>query len=125
MVKVSFLALLSLATFASAADPTPPPPQSAKDAVGISSQDGLTMSGTDVLITRNGVSERLTKEMTFASGAKIMADGTLVGTDGSKTMMRPGQIVTLDGKLMASPVKEVVPAAAAPAAPAAQPTGGK
>ena len=61
-----------------------------------------------MLITRNGNSEKLTKELAFPSGATIRPDGTLTGVDGSTMMLRPGQIVSLDGKISAPPVVEAV-----------------
>ena len=49
------LSVTTSITPTAAADPT-------ANTVGISSREGLTLSGTDVLITRNGVSEKLLKE---------------------------------------------------------------
>ena len=75
-----------------------PIPPAGKD-VGISARDGIVISGTDVLVTRNGVTEKLTKELGFTNGVRIRPDGTVVKADGSKVTMRPGQLLTFDGEL--------------------------
>ncbi|HEY2344153.1 MAG TPA: DUF6799 domain-containing protein, partial [Chthoniobacteraceae bacterium] len=68
--------------------------------VGISNQDGISTSGTDVLITRNGVSEKLTKEITLSNGMRVEPDGTMILKNGAKVPMRPTQTLTFDGQLI-------------------------
>lgn len=80
------------------------PRQSQQNAVGLSAQDGISMSGLDVLVTRNGVSQKLNREMQLDSGLKVEPDGTMIGTDGSKMLLKPDQILTFNGNLMNSPV---------------------
>jgi hypothetical protein len=92
------------------AEPTNAPAESAKTAVGIASRDGISLSGTDVLVTRNGISEKLTKPMTLSGGVKVKPDGTMVGTDGSEVMLRPEQLLTFEGQLVNIPVSRTNPA---------------
>jgi len=106
-----------------------------KDEVGISAHDGITMSGADVIVTRNGISERLTKQLELENGMRIQPDGTIVTRDGSKVSLRPLQVLTFDGHFLNIPVHErvstssasrtevsITPAAEAKAIDAEQPT---
>jgi hypothetical protein len=74
-------------------------PASKEKEIGISAHDGISLSGTDVLITRNGNVEKLAKEFTLESGLRVEPDGTLILNDGSKMGLRPTQLLTFDGKL--------------------------
>ena len=85
-------------------------PASAANDIGISSRDGITLSGRDVLVTRNGVTERLTKEMVLPNGIRVLPNGTFLTSEGAKLTMRPSQVMTFEGKLLNAPVSESVPA---------------
>jgi len=88
-------------TTATTATSTTVAPAAAKpEEVGISARDGITVSGTDVLITRNRVSEKLEKELTLENGLRVKPDGTVQLPDGSKITLRGTQVLTFDGKLM-------------------------
>jgi len=82
--------------------------------VGVGRVDGVTISGADAFITRNGVIEKLNKELTLSSGVKVRPDGTVMLVDGSETTLRATQILTFDGKVGNLPNATVtgVPAAA-------------
>src|SRR5688500_7871964 len=45
--------------------------------VGVSSRDGITISGTDVMVTRNGRTETLEAELSLSGGVRIAPDGTI------------------------------------------------
>src|SRR4051794_32714540 len=77
-----------------ATSPTAP----AADPVGISAREGITLSGTDVMITRNGVTERLQKELALPNGLRVQPNGTIRTADGGTLSLRPGQILSFDGK---------------------------
>ena len=79
-----------------------------KNEVGISSRDGITMSGKDVLVTRNGVTETLTREMELANGVRVMVDGTVVARDGGKLTLGPSQLLNFDGQIVKLPVEAPV-----------------
>lgn len=73
--------------------------------VGLSKYDGITVSGADTFITRNGVTEKIAKEIKLANtGVTVRPDGTVLLADGSKITIRPNQLLTLDGKLIDAPV---------------------
>lgn len=78
---------------------------SRKNDVGISARDGITVSGADVLITRNGVTERVTSEVRLPNGVTARADGSLVLANGEKFTLRPDQVLGLDGVLREAPVR--------------------
>jgi hypothetical protein len=81
--------------------------QSANE-VGISSHDGISMSGADVLVTRNGISEKLTKVLELKNGLRVHPDGVIITSDEHKLSLRPEQILTFDGRFVNYPVHESV-----------------
>lgn len=73
--------------------------------VGLSKHDGITVSGADAFITRNGVTEKIAKDIKLgATGVTVRPDGTAIMADGTKITIRPDQLLTLDGKLINAPV---------------------
>lgn len=76
-----------------------------KGDVGLSSRDGVTISGADVFLTRNGVTERLKSEVRLPNGVIARPDGTIVGGTGNRITMRPNQVLGLDGVLRDVPVR--------------------
>src|SRR4051812_47113764 len=42
----------------------------------------------------------MTSEVTLSNGTKVHPDGTITKKDGSKTMLKEGQCVDMDGKVM-------------------------
>jgi hypothetical protein len=74
--------------------------------VGISSRDGVTVSGTDTLVTRNGVTEKLSRELKLDNGMRVNSDGTVVTAEGGTFQLRPSQVLTFEGKLLNAPVTD-------------------
>jgi hypothetical protein len=74
--------------------------------VGISDHDGISISGTDVLITRNGVTDRVKADVRLPNGVIAKADGTVVMANGDKIILRPDQVLDLKGVLHDAPVRE-------------------
>jgi hypothetical protein len=70
------------------------------DDVGISSRDGIVLSGTAVLVTRNGVSETLQKEIVLDNGTRVAPNGTVTPQGGAGFTLRPTQILMFDGRLV-------------------------
>lgn len=111
--------LLAPGAFAQSAAPNAAAPKSALSAasankeVGIASHDGITVSGTDVLSTRNGVTDKVTKELQLPNGTLVEPDGTVKTSDGTKFTLRASQLLTFDGKLLdtTQPVAPTPPAA--------------
>lgn len=120
MLGVSFLSENLLAQDPAAKNPAPQ--AAAKNEVGIASRDGITVSGTDVLVTRNGRTEKLAKELTLPNGLRVNMDGTLVAKDGSVVTLRSTQLLTFEGRVVDVPIVEsVAPAKTVTIAPAATP----
>jgi hypothetical protein len=78
---------------------------SAKADVGISRRDGITMSGADVLITRNGVTQKVTSDVQLPHGVVARADGTVTLANGDKITLRADQVLDLEGVLHEAPVR--------------------
>ncbi len=68
--------------------------------VGIADRDGITLAGSAVLVTRNGVSERLIKAIELENGTQVTPEGTLMLKTGEKIPMRVGQLLTFNGELI-------------------------
>lgn len=104
--------LLPISSFAQAPSKTvvirPDSAPTRNSDVGISSQDGIALSGADVLVTRNGLTVKLTKEVELPNGLRVQPDGAVFTRDGSKVTLRPLQILTFDGRFLNVPVRESV-----------------
>lgn len=68
--------------------------------VGISSRDGISLSGTAVLVTRNGVTETLQKEISLVNGTRVAPNGTVTPQAGGSFALRSTQILSFEGTLM-------------------------
>jgi len=84
------------------------PGATGNNVVGISSRDGITVSGADALITRNGVTERVTKQFQLSSGVLVNPDGTFT-KDGKSLTLRENQILGFDGILREARIHETGP----------------
>ena len=90
---------ISAAPAASATGSDLPPMKKQGEEVGISAVDGISVSGADAIITRNGVSERLAQSLDLSDGSKIRPDGVLTRPDGSEITLRANQVLSFDGIL--------------------------
>ncbi|HET6406872.1 MAG TPA: DUF6799 domain-containing protein [Chthoniobacteraceae bacterium] len=81
-----------------------------------SARDGFTRANADTLLTRNGVTEKVTREVVLRNGLRVAPDGTAMLPNGTKVVLRANQILTLDGA--------VEDTALTPAGVAPMPSGG-
>jgi hypothetical protein len=100
-------AVVGFAAVTLAADPTRPAGSSAQAAatadVGVGSPDGITMSGGETFVTRNGQTEKLTHDLKLPSGIIVRPDGTVLTLEQTQVALAAGEMLTLDGKLTAVP----------------------
>ncbi|HEV7868933.1 MAG TPA: DUF6799 domain-containing protein [Chthoniobacteraceae bacterium] len=103
---LSFSAVSLAQTTATPTQPTTTSPAAdpAVGDVGLSARDGITMSGADAFITRNGVTEKLAKEVVLDGGVRVQPNGTVTMKDKTKITLRANQLLTLDGRLVEAPV---------------------
>jgi hypothetical protein len=97
-------------------------PAKASPEVGLSARDGITISGADLMMTRNGVTEKVTKELELQNGTTVLPNGTITTAEGAKIVLRPAQILTFDGRLLnisATPATTTTSTTTTTAAPAA------
>lgn len=66
---------------------------------GASARDGFTLRGTEVVMTRSGVTTKVEREMAFPNGLKVQANGTIMLRDGTSVTLRPNQLLTFDGEV--------------------------
>jgi hypothetical protein len=105
--------------------------------VGVAKRDGVTVSGDEAFVTRNGATEKLTKELALPSGVIVKPNGMMILPDRTEAPLRASQILTFDGKVSEIPPDPAVnPAPVGPSAtfgtntisgavqPSAQVTGG-
>jgi hypothetical protein len=95
------------------------PAKKVGEEVEVSATDGVTISSGAVMVTRNGVVERLGKELKLANGTRVQPDGTMTYPDGRQIMLRGTQVLTFDGLLIESPTRatNLAPAGTPPASP--------
>jgi len=102
-------ATLGLASSALAADESPRAvttnPAVAGDGVqvGVAKRDGITISGGETYVTRNGATEKLAKELILPSGIIVRPDGTLSRGGRDETPLRSTQLLTFEGKIVEIP----------------------
>jgi len=100
---------LSVATVVTAADREPSgvtrSPAAAGDGVtvGIARRNGVTVSGNEAFVTRNGVTEKLAKELRLPSGILVRPDGSMTLTNHAETTLQADQLLTFDGHIVAIP----------------------
>jgi uncharacterized protein YlzI (FlbEa/FlbD family) len=73
---------------------------------GSSARDGFTRYNADTLLTRNGVTEKVTREVILQNGLRVAPDGSAVLPNGSKIALRNNQILTLDGAVEDTPISQ-------------------
>ena len=86
-------------------EPTVPPKLLEKTREsGISARDGITISGSDVFITRNGVTNKVVGDLHLPNGAVVKNDGTVILSNGRHVTLRPEQVMDLHGVLHEAPI---------------------
>lgn len=90
-MKTSLLLVVSIlsAQILCAQNVIPPTPPSVRD--------GFTKSGTDIVFTRDGATQKLEKEMLMTNGMKVRPDGSVMLPNGDKASLRNNQLLTLQG----------------------------
>ncbi|HSI14269.1 MAG TPA: DUF6799 domain-containing protein [Chthoniobacter sp.] len=76
---------------------------------GVSSRDGITVSGADVFITRNGATEKITADMRLSNGVIVHPDGTVLLANGKKITLRNAQVLDFHGVVHEAPVRANAP----------------
>lgn len=100
-------------------EPTLPPELREKTREsGISARDGITISGSDVFITRNGVTSKVVGDLHLPNGAVVKHDGTVILANGRHVTLRPEQVMDLHGVLHEAPI---IPNPAAEGSPSTNP----
>jgi hypothetical protein len=87
---------------------------------GVSARDGITVSGADVFITRNGVTEKVLVDTKLPNGVVVSPNGSVLLRNGTRVTLRAEQILDLDGVLHEAPIAPN-PAAASGVSPSANP----
>lgn len=67
--------------------------------VGASIRDGFTLRGTELIMTRNGVTTKVDRDWVLSGGVRVHANGNITMRDGSTTSLRPNQILTFEGEI--------------------------
>jgi len=79
---------------------------SARNTSRSSARDGFTRYNGDTLVTRKGVTEKVTREVIVPNGLRVSPDGSAVLPDGSKIALRNNQILTFDGVVEDTPLSQ-------------------
>lgn len=78
----------------------------ARSVAHASARDGFTRANADTLLTRKGVTEKVTREVVMRNGLRVSPDGSVVLPDGTKIVLRANQILTLDGAVEDTPLTQ-------------------
>jgi hypothetical protein len=90
-------------------------PAKADTEVGLSAHDGISVSGNVAMMTRNGVTERLTKEVILENGMRVQPSGRVIVPNGGEITLRADQVLTFGGVLRDAPAQVPLPAVTVPA----------
>jgi hypothetical protein len=66
---------------------------------GASIRDGFTLRGTETVMTHNGVTTKLERDVLLRNGMRVHANGNITSRDGGTTSLRPNQLLTFDGDI--------------------------
>jgi hypothetical protein len=66
---------------------------------GGTARDGFTLRGTEVVMTRYGVTTKVGREYVLQDGTRVRANGEIILRDGSTTALRANQILLFDGEI--------------------------
>ena len=80
-----------------------PAPAPSSQEVGV--VNGLTLWGNDVIVARNGVTEKLGTALQLRNGMVVEASGAMTTRNGQRTTLRPGQVITFEGQLLIVPIR--------------------
>ena len=69
-------------------------------------KDRVYMKNNAVMISKNGVSSKLTKSLTLNDGTKVMVDGTIKMPDGQTMKLKNGESINLSSKTSKSKTKK-------------------
>jgi len=95
---------LSVASIVSAEDVTRNPVAGgSKVEVGVARRDGVTVSGGEAYVTRNGLTKKLVKDLKLPSGVTVQPDGGLLFSSGAHASLQADQLLTLDGRVVDIP----------------------
>lgn len=101
-----FLAMTSLSAQAQTTPARKPvQPKGRPVSMGITLKDGFTVKEGKVLVTQQAQTNPLTKEFSLVNGTKIHPDGTVTMADGSSTLLREGDYLSLGGRLSTAEAK--------------------
>lgn len=92
-----------------ALEPATPSPTRKALEVGVSATDGVSVSGGAALVTRNGSTTRLDKELKLTNGTRVQPDGTITFADGKALILHGDQVLTFDGAIVVAPPHAVPP----------------
>jgi len=101
---------LSLGTLAVQAQTKIPPrkpvqPKGKAVATGVNVKDGVTMKEGKVLMTQSSLTSPVTQETALVNGTKVRPDGSVTMADGTTTMLKEGDYMSLSGRLTTAAYK--------------------
>lgn len=63
-------------------------------------KDHIKMHNGEMVMIKDGKTMPVEKDMTMKNGTKCMTDGTYITKDGKRTMMKEGEMMDMNGKMM-------------------------
>jgi len=102
MKTLAFTSLIAVGLITAAVAETPEQINTAnatRTQPGATARDGFTLRGTELVMTRDGVTTKVNRNWALSNGARVHANGNITMADGSTTSLRPNQILTFAGDI--------------------------
>jgi hypothetical protein len=102
MKTLAFTSLIAVGLITAAVAETPEQINKAnatRTQPGATARDGFTLRGTELIMTKDGVTSKVNREWALANGARVHANGNITMADGSTTSLRANQILTFAGSV--------------------------
>lgn len=63
-------------------------------------KDGVTMKGGKMMMLKGDESAMMEKDIMMSDGTKVTKDGMIIRKDGTKVIMKEGEVMYMDGTMM-------------------------
>jgi hypothetical protein len=91
------------AAFAEDPERLPEPTPAASVTPAAQPQNAIIKQDGVVYFLKDGRPQKVERELRLSEGVTVQSDGEVILKDGTKVSLKDGQLITLDGRIMAAP----------------------